>query len=129
MIDTNSNNCYCFKLAGPRYQYRRKGRNVRSQIHHVHSRKGEDQHVPECLTKVLSRNTRVEDQKQGVSAERSKYCLHDAFRLLFINDAGSSEDVLTVPHQSGRGSLKSTSQGSTATVQDLSLGLTIDCLK
>ena len=109
---------YCFRLAGPRYQHRCEERNVRSQIHHVFSRKGKDQPVTECLAKVSSSDPRVEDRRQGVAAERSEESLCNAFRRLSIHDADSSGDVLTVPHQSGRGSLESTSRGSTAIGQD-----------
>ena len=100
---------YCFRLAGPRYQHRREGRNVRPQVHHVLSRKGEDQPVTECLAKVSSSDPRVEDRRQGVAAERSEESLCDAFRRRSIHDTDSSGDVVTVPHQSGRGSLESTS--------------------
>ena len=110
---------YCFRLAGPRYQHRREGRNVRPQVHHVLSRKGEDQPVTECLAKVSSSNPRFEDRRQDVAAERSEDSLCDAFWRLSIHDTDSSGDVLTVPHQSWRGSLESTSRGSTATGQDL----------
>ena len=110
---------YCFRLAGPRYQHRREERNVRSQIHHVLSRKGKDQPVTKCLAKVSSSNPRVEDRRQSVTAERSEESLCDAFQRLSIHDADSSRNVRTVPHQSGRRSLESTSRGSTAIGQDL----------
>ena len=100
---------YCFRLAGPRYQHRREKRNVRPQIRHVLSRKGEDQPVAECLAKVSSSNPRVEDRRQGVAAERSEERLSDAFQRRSIHDTDRSGDGLTVPHQSGRESLENTS--------------------
>ena len=75
LTDICSHDCLLFRLAGTRYQNRREGWNVRPQIHHVLSRKGEDQPVTECLAKVSSSNPRVEDRRQGVAAERSEESL------------------------------------------------------